>query len=203
MLQALRWSMPAMTPQRFVPTLVLALWLEVLEAGRHQVLPILQMDRIRTVVVLSKVREMEIDSIPKINAFAKYFILAMAVVSTAMTIWLATTIPGQDAQGRYLVIVIIAGLVLLSCLLVPYMIRVASTRFSADGVEQIVFFERGRFLATTNLKWQSVERVSYKQLAYKLFGGNSRVLIYLGCFGDYQKVADFINERLPKNAVWG
>jgi hypothetical protein len=145
---------------------------------------------------------METNSIPKISSFAKYFTLAMAVVPIAMAIWLGTIIPGQDAQGRYLVFVIIASLVLLSCLLVPYMIRVASTQFSADGIEQIVFFEKGRFWVTTNLTWQSVERVSYKQLAYKLFGKSAKISIYLGCFSDYQKVADFINERLPKSAIW-
>jgi hypothetical protein len=145
---------------------------------------------------------METNRIPKISAFAKYFMIAMAMAPIAMAIWLATIVPSQDAQGRYLVFVTIAGLLFISLLLVPYVIRVASTRFSADGVEQTVFFEKGRFLATASLKWQSVERVSYKQLAYKLFGGNAKISIYLGCFGDHKVAADFINEQLPKNAVW-
>ena len=145
---------------------------------------------------------METNKIPKIGVFAKYFIIAMAMVPIAMVIWLATITSSQDAQGRYLVLVTIAGLAFISCFLVPYMIRIASTQFSAEGVEQIVFFKGGRFGATVSLKWQSIERVSYKQLAYKLFGDTEKISIYLGCFGDYKEVADFINGKLPKNAVW-
>jgi|GEM_PF-5676770 len=146
---------------------------------------------------------METNKVPKISGFAKYFTIAMALVPIAIAIWLITIVPAQDAQGRYLVLVIIVALVFLSSFLAPYMIRVSTTQFSVEGVEQVALFKGGRFWLTASLKWQSVEKVSYKQLAYKLFGDNEVISIYLGCFGDYKEVADFINGKLPKSAVWG
>ena len=145
---------------------------------------------------------METTKIPSITRLGKLFIQALAILPIAATVWYAAELPGGDPDSRYFTWVMVISMIFLSCFLTPYFIKIASTRFTPDGVEQLAFFSGGRLCSTTSLKWSDVRQVMYKHFAYTLVGQNAKVLVHLACFSNYEEVANFVNGELPKDAVW-
>ena len=146
--------------------------------------------------------EMEtVSSVPKIGTFAKCFNVAVMIAPVAAAIWLICNVSYRPGDAGYGITVTVIGLIFSPMALLPSMLRVTSTRFYDDGIEQIVLFSKGHFLSKVRLEWASIETVLHKNLAYTMFGKGLKVRVYLGCFYDLKATAKFIHENLPANAV--
>lgn len=142
-----------------------------------------------------------VGSVPKIGAFAKCFNVAVLIAPVAAAVWLICNVSYQNEDASYGITVAAIGLIFGPMALLPSMLRVTSTRFYDGGIEQIVLFSKGHFLSKVRLEWASIETVTYKNLAYTMFGKSLKVQVYLGCFYDLQATAKFIHANLPADAV--
>jgi len=141
------------------------------------------------------------DSVPRITAFGKFLTATVAVIPVAVAIWMLFVMSNQNEEGRYLMSVIAAGLLFSGLALIPSIVRAASTRFYDGGVEQFVIASKGLFFSKVRLDWISVEIVSFRHLAYTMFGKGVKIQVSLSCFYDYRATATFIHASLPKDVV--
>jgi len=68
-----------------------------------------------------------------------------------------------------------------------------------EGVEQLKFFHRGRFVTTTRFSWEEVDALRTKGLWVYLRSASSEIRINISFFNDMNEVAAFMENRLPKN----
>ncbi|WP_213947839.1 hypothetical protein [Luteibacter sp. dw_328] len=141
------------------------------------------------------------DSVPRITAFGKCLTATVTVIPVAVAIWLLCVMSNQNEEGRYLMSVTAAGLLFGGLALIPGLVRAASTRFYDGGVEQFVIASSGIFFSKVRLDWISVETVSFRNLAYTMFGKGVKIHVSLSCFYDYQATAKFIHASLPEDVV--
>jgi hypothetical protein len=67
-----------------------------------------------------------------------------------------------------------------------------------DGVEQLKFLRRGRFVTLTRFAWEEVDSLQTKGLWMHLKSASSEIRINLSFFNDMNEAAALMESRLPK-----